>query len=168
MLGTTNIKFPRTVLTVWQTREIVGREQYWLHVLWPRIKYGNRLWKTRDFCNVVLLKNLKEKKWWSWWLFLFYTRLSDIDGNNHSQFMLYFKTGLCDINTLTAEILTPWTALNSGLIIPGTDNTELFVVLFKCSCKYWSQISHILCYTLFIITIHILHCNVGNLTKLPT
>lgn len=52
--------FPQNVLIMWQTRENVGRERYWLHVPCTRIKYGNRVCKTRDFCEVVLLKNLKE------------------------------------------------------------------------------------------------------------
>jgi len=71
--------------------------------------------------------------------------------------MLYFKTGLYDLNTLTAEILMSWTGQNSVFVILRTDHTELFVVLFKCSCKCWSQISHVACY-------YLIHHNASHFT----
>jgi hypothetical protein len=55
-----------------------------------------------------IFEELKGTRWWPCGLFLVYMRPFDIDGNNQSQFTMYFKIGLCDLNTVTAEILMSW------------------------------------------------------------
>jgi hypothetical protein len=57
------------------------------------------------------LKNLKEQDGGPADL---YMRHTDIDGNNHSQSMLYFKTGVYDLNISNAEMLISWRTEKSG------------------------------------------------------